>query len=124
MKDTGIYSTYQRDSNPEHSAYQRHNSNEDPDTTLRNLHADNVDMITTPGNVDLYGFTNANFQIEDKKASVSPYSANITNHDTKLSPPPITTKEKSDDRSSTESNFCNSSIHESQSSRRSLTNKR
>jgi hypothetical protein len=117
MKDTGVYSTHHGISNPEHSAYQRHNSNDDPDSRLRNLHAEEID-ISAAGN--LYRFTNIDYQIEDMKASVPPY----TNHDAKLSPPATTTPEKTDDQSSSETNFCNSSIHESQSSRRSLTSKR
>lgn len=123
MKETGVdYSTHQRESDQENSAYQRHNTNEDPDTTLHNNHSDIVDILATQqtndiaaGAINLYGFTNNDFQIEDLK-TVPPYSAspNVTNNDNKKE----TTCE---DQSSTDSNFCTSSIHESQSSRKSLT---
>jgi hypothetical protein len=127
MKETGVdYSTHQRDSNHENSAYQRQNTNEDPDTTLHNNHSDIVDILATQqtndiaaGAINLYGFTNNGFQIEDMK-TVPPYSAssNVTNDDQ----PSFNKKETTcEDQSSTDSNFCTSSIHESQSSRKSLT---
>lgn len=117
MKDNGVSSTHHHDSNGAHSTHQRHNSDDDPDVTLRNLHVDNFDIVTTfaAGNVNSYGFTDT-----DIKASAPPY----TFDDSKLPSSTITTQGKGHDQVSIDSNFCNSSIHESQSSRKSLTNKR
>ncbi|CEP15213.1 hypothetical protein [Parasitella parasitica] len=127
IKETGVdYSTHHRDSNHENSVYRRHNVNEDQDRTLHHNHSDIVDIIATQqtnamaaGTVNLYGFTNSDFQIEDLK-TVPPYSAspNVTNNDKSSFNRKDTVCE---DQSSTDSHFCASSIHESQSSRKSLT---
>ncbi|KAL7310986.1 hypothetical protein PS15m_008810 [Mucor circinelloides] len=124
MKETGVdYSTHQRDSNHESSAYQRHDTHDDPDTTLHNNHSDIVEILATQQTNDIavgYGFTNSDFQIQDLK-TVPPYSAapNVTNISNK--PSFIKKETVCEDQSSTDSNFCASSIHESQSSRKSLT---
>ncbi|KAI9485368.1 MAG: hypothetical protein EXX96DRAFT_513918 [Benjaminiella poitrasii] len=131
-KETGVdYSTHhQRESTPENSAYQRQ---QDPDSTLHYNHSGiDVDMIVAQqtnisagGATNFYGFTNSDYQIEDFK-SVPPYSPNVTNNN---NPNLANIKEdmvnkdrrKCEDQISTDSNFFGSSIHESQSSRKSLT---
>lgn len=122
MKETGVdYSTHQRDSNHDNSAYQHHhNAHDDPDTTLHHNHSDIVEILATQ-QTNGYGFTNTDFHIEDIK-TVPPYSAspNVTTISNK--PAFVSKKETTcEDQSSTDSNFCASSIHESQSSRKSLT---
>jgi hypothetical protein len=91
------YSTHGRDSNPEYSAkdYQFHSKLEDQEATRFKQE--------TPIN-EVYGFTDI---------KTAPTDSKITS----------THIEKSDDQVSSDSIFCNSSIHESQSSRKSLTKK-
>lgn len=126
MKETGVdYSTHQRDSNHESSAYQRHNTHDDPDTTLHHNHSDIVEILATQQTNDMaagYGFTNSDFHVQDIK-TVPPYSAssNVTNISNKPSFINNNKETTCEDQSSTDSNFCASSIHESQSSRKSLT---
>lgn len=124
------YSTNHRDSNPELSSGGGQNQKtyfQTTNTTENNLHTNNSDIDVMATNQlkqqhHFGGFTkNDDFKIEDLK-TIPPYSAhsNVTNKTT------CTTlkDEKCDDQESTDSNFfTTSSIHESHSSRKSLTKK-
>lgn len=128
MKESKLdFSHNQRDSNPEMSSHLKsHNLRNDPHATFHDNHSD-IDIIATQQfqqhmDENLIGFTNTNIQINDlKTAPLYSDDSNVTNKTTAAK---IVKDEKFDDLASTEgSNFCSSSIHESHSSRKSLTKK-
>ncbi|KAI8890995.1 hypothetical protein K501DRAFT_235918 [Backusella circina FSU 941] len=101
MKEDGTYN----------SAHQHHSSNE---SSNRHLSRDDEETVSVCQPSKPYGYTEFDFPADDLK-STSPYKANVVvNHHH---------PEKCDDQLSSTSIGCNSSIIESQSSRKSLTQK-
>lgn len=98
MKETGVnYSTnYQKESNPDHVK----------------ASADDTIMFHNTQNIAGYSFTKNEVEM---KETVLPYVVKKSSTFKK--------ENSSEDGESTDSNFCASSIHESQSSRKSLTKK-
>jgi hypothetical protein len=122
------YSTNHRESNPELSG--QHQKNYFTSNTENNLHTNHsdIDVMATNQIQQQHhfggGFTKTDdFKIQDIK-TIPPYSNHSSSNGTNKTTCTTLKDEKCDDQESTDSNFfTTSSIHESHSSRKSLTKK-
>ncbi|RCH90589.1 hypothetical protein CU098_009096 [Rhizopus stolonifer] len=108
MKDTGVdvSSHHQPDTNEEEHVF--HSNHSDIDLRV-------AQQINRMVDENLYGFTTTNFHHFDSDFKAAPPYSPPTNNKKEADVRP------NDDQASADSHFCNSSIHESQCSRKSLT---
>lgn len=116
------YSTNQRESNGEHSSFQRHHHHsqfENDNNPIKEVIVSDNFSGTPIHQQKLYGYTTRD-EYQTNQAQIAPYNnSNLTTATTVHRDQNITNFEKCD--ISVDSMFVTSSIHESQSSRKSLT---